>query len=217
MYTSNKMNKGNGSMQTTSYSTFNQDKIMEQLILLTAKYEHLEKKMAKIEKACTVSRRKNITEYLTTLRAPALSYSSWLSTITVSDAHLEKLFAGDLKICIKEILEDILDADDIPLYAFRQKQNTIYMYDDKWRLMTTDEFARFVSIISHRVVKKYTGWALAHKDEFETDQKSQDKAMHYMSKAHGLDCSVESRTNYIKKWIFTKINVSLSNHELLNV
>jgi len=207
MYTTNKMNKGNNSMQATSH--ISQEKIMEQLVLLTAKYEHLEKKMAKIEKACTVTRRKNITEYLTTLSAPTLPYASWLSTITVSDTHLEKLFAGDLKICLKYILEDMLDADDIPLCAFRQKQNTIYVYDDKWRLMSNDEFARFVSIISHRVVKKYTGWALAHKDEFETDQKSQDRAMYYMSKAHGLDCSIESRTNDIKKWVFMKINVSL--------
>jgi len=208
MYTVNKMIKGNFAT-SPSMPTLTQEKLLEQLMILTAKYEHLEKKMAKIERACTSNRRKNITDYLNTMAAPSVSFQDWLSTIHVSDSDLEKLFAGDLKLCIKNMLDNRLDADDIPLCAFRQKPNVIYIYDNKWRIITNEEFSKFISILSHRVVKKYTSWAIANKDEFEMDQKSQDMAMFYMSKAHGLDCSIESRNNDIKKWIFLKINVSL--------
>jgi hypothetical protein len=184
-----------------------QEIMFQYIVHLTKKVEHLEEKLSRIEKSSTISKKTHINDYLKTIKAPLYTYSEWLSQIEVTDEDLEKLFEYDIKICIKSVLSDVIDSD-MPFMAFQEKQNAIYIFDTKWRPMTTEEFSRLVSVLSHRILKKYMSWANEHREELESNPKSQELAMSYMSKANGLNCSLEQTSSDIKKWIFTKISTS---------
>lgn len=184
-----------------------QEIMFQYIVHLTKKYEQLEQKIANIEKTSTHSRKTHISDYLKILKQPLISYSEWMNQIEVSYNDLEKLFEYDLKMCIKSVLDDVVDSD-MPLFAFQEKQNSIYIYDTKWRLMTNDEISRLISVISHRILKKYMSWASENREHMEENPKNQELAMVYMSKANGLNCSLENLTTEIKKWLFTKICVS---------
>ena len=184
-----------------------QEIMFHYIVHLTKKVEKLEEKLSRIEKSTTISKKIHINDYLKTLKSPLYTYSEWLNQIEVSDQDLEKLFEYDIKICIKSVLEDVLDSD-MPFTAFQEKQNAIYIFDTKWRAMTAEEFSKLVSIISHRILKKYMYWANEHRAQLELNPKTQELAMSYMSKANGLNCNLDQTISDIKKWIFTKISTS---------
>lgn len=190
-----------------------QEIMFQYIIHLTKKYEQLEQKISKIEKSTTNIRKKHINDYIASLKEPTLSYSQWLNKIEITQGHLDKLFSGDLKMCIKNVLEDVLH-DGVPLLAFQQKQNIIYIFDTKWRIITNEEFSKLISIISHRILKKYMSWANDHKEQLESNSKMQELSMIYMSKANGLNCNIDTCSSDIKKWLFTKISISMKNIEM---
>lgn len=186
--------------------------MFQYMIHLTNKYEQLEQKLAKIEKNSIQIRRKHVDEYIKTLEIPNQTFSSWLEKIQITDDDLEILFSDDLKNCIKCALEKCIKIkENMPICAFYQKQNSFYIYDGNWRLMSNDEFSRLISILSHRVLKKYMVWSNQHKEQLESNTKTQELAMSYLKKANGLNCSLEACTNDLKKWLFTKINISIKN------
>ena len=102
----------------------------------------------------------------------------------------------------------MLDSDG-PLVAFREKKNEIYIYDhEKWYAITKEEFNRLISIVSHRVLKKYVSWTDKNKEFLDGNQ---ELSMTYMCKANGLNVNMEKITAEIKKWIFTHICVSVKD------
>jgi len=186
-----------------------QEAMFHYILHLTNKYQQLDEKVAKLQKSTTSVRRKHIGDYIASLQKPSLTYAEWLETVEVASDHLDNLFVGNLNSCIKSVLETHITAENMPIIAFYQKPNYFYLYDVQWRLMTQDELRKMVSVISHRVLKKYMKWAQENKDKLEGSQKAEELAMIYMSKANGLNNSVESRVLDVKKWLFGRMNVSL--------
>ena len=189
-------------------------KAMFQYILhLTNKYNNLEEKVAKLEKKTNISFRKNFNEYIKTLEKPSINYTTWVQSIQITEHDLLVLFENDLESCLKNILHTLITNDnDVPIRAFTEKQHRFYIYDTtEWRTIDTEEFKKMISLISHKVLRKYTEWAKEHREEWVDNQQMQDRAMIYLSKANGMNSSSETRTSNIKKWLFTKIHKSL-NH-----
>jgi len=184
--------------------------MFQYIIHLTNKCEDLEKKVAKIHSSTTTLRRKHIDEYLKNIQPPNMSYSEWLSSIEVSDDHLQIVFDNDLETCIKQILSPLLS--DIPIRAFTQKAGAFYIYHEtEWRQMTADEFTSFVTSISRKVLRTYTKWSKDNYEKMHSNAKMEELCMLYMKKVNGMDKNANARMAAIKKWLFSKIAVSL-NH-----
>jgi len=180
------------------------------ILHLTNKCEDLEKKVAKLQTYTTRSRRKHIEEYLQSLHAPKYTFHDWLTSIEVADYHLQKVFEHDLEECIKQVLIPLLQ--DIPLCAFVQNPKVMYIYEnEKWQIMTSEDFASFIKSISHKILKTYTKWAKEHHTEMHANAKMQELGMMYMSKVNGMNRSTDVRNANIKKWLFSAIATSLSH------
>jgi len=180
------------------------------ILHLTNKCEDLEKKFAKLQTYTTRMRRKHIEEYLQSLHVPKQMFHDWVASVEVADYHLQKVFEHDLEECIKQVLTPLLT--DIPIRAFTQNPKVLYMYENaKWRILTADEFASFIKSLSHKILKTYTKWAKEHHAEMHANAKMQELGMIYMSKVNGLNRSTDLRNASIKKWLFSKIAISLTN------
>lgn len=175
------------------------------IVQLTKKIEELEQKLTKIQKTIIPLCRRQVGEYLESLPAPEYTYSEWCQSIQISDEALEQVIKTDLKTGIKMVLENMIE--DIPIRAFTQKTNILYLYDnDEWRTMTTPEFVKLIEKIQHKFLRKYMLWVNDHHDELA----GEDRAIFTMAKVNGVkQGTLESRSSDIKKWLFSKIAVSL--------
>jgi uncharacterized Zn-finger protein len=189
-----------------------QEAMFQYLLHLTNKCTELEEKVAKLEQNSSISLRKNFKEYVKTMEKPSVTYSQWVQSTQITEKDLQILLENDLDECIKHAIERQLTSHtSSPIRAFTQKQHTFYIYDTEWRMMTSEELTKMISLLSHKVLQTYTKWAKEHRDEWASSQQLQERAMVYLSKANGMNRTLESRTSIIKKWLFTKIQVSLKN------
>jgi len=183
------------------------------ILHLTQKYEDLEKKVERIQSATTRSRRKNIKDHLASIEKPAMGFDDWIRSISVTEEHLQPLFDGDLEDCIHAVLTtEMVRAKVLPIFAVSQRQHTIYVYhfEEGWHILTNDEFSRFVGAISHKVLRAYTKWSKDHYAELHANTQMEEQAMIYMSKANGINRSLEKRSTAVKKWLYSKLAVSLN-------
>jgi len=183
---------------------------------LNKKVEELENKMAKLQKTIVPLCRRQVSEYLETLEPPEKIYSEWLQSIEISDEVLEHILKTDLKTGIKQLFEDIFPNESVennsPIRAFTQKPNIFYLYDTnaEWRKMTTEEFTKFIGRVEHKCLRKYLVWSNLNREHLTGSPQAEERAVLYMGKVNGVkQGSVEQRASDIKKWLFSKMAVSL--------
>jgi hypothetical protein len=114
---------------------------------------------------------------------------------------------------MKSILETsflLINIEKTPLRAFTQKPQTLYIFEnDVWKPIQHYEFNNFISVLSHRILKKYLEWKKINQENIESSEKMQELNIQYMQKANGYGKSSEQRSTEMKKWIFSKIQKSI--------
>lgn len=183
-----------------------QESMAHYLFHLTRKYEELEQKFAKLQQSVISTRRKSIQEYLEQLPPPNKSFIDWTTSIEIPHHILDILFKTDLKNATCTLFDIIFENQDLPLQAFSQKSNTFYLYDKtaEWRAMTGEEFTKWIEKIEHKFLKKFNHWT---KDQEIDTPQAQEKIVAYMAKVNGI--KQPNRVSDIKKWLYSKIAVSL--------
>jgi hypothetical protein len=179
---------------------------------LTKKYEDLEQRFTKLQQSVITTRRKSIQEYLDELEEPLQIFPDWAASIEISDKILDSfLELPELKITVQKVFDCVLfdDNDNKPLRAFSQKQNAFYLYDKnkEWRSMTSEEFQKFIEKIEHKILRKFGSWS---KKQEITSPKEQDRMMVYTAKLNGT--KQPNRISELKKWLYSKIAVSLKQY-----
>lgn len=177
----------------------------------------LKERIERLEHNNFINKKRTIEDYLSMIPKDNISYSNWLNHLIVTDENLQVLFSSNLIECIKSVLEAsflLTHIEKAPLRAFSQKQHTIYIFEeDKWEPISSVEMTHLVSIISHRILKKYLEWKKLNQEAIDSNEKLQELNIQYMQKANGSGKSTEQRVSEIKKWIFTKIQKSLKSIE----
>ena len=186
-----------------------QEAMAQYIFHLTHKYQELEDKLNKLQHSVIQTRRKSINEYLEQLSPPDQCFSEWASSIEIPDNALDILFKTDLKSGTRFVIDTLFEDKDPPIRAFSQKQNTFYLYDktSEWRAMTGEEFTKWIEKIEHKFLKKFNNWIKENQDEMYTTPQGQDKIVCYMAKVNGM--KQPNRVSDIKKWLYSKIAVSL--------
>jgi hypothetical protein len=199
----------------------NQSILLQYIIDLTDKYEKLEQKVNKMQKTAFQLRKKNVDEYIKCLSPCILTFNEWMQNCVVTEKALQVLFDKDIKDCLKTMIYQTIEASEyIPIKAFTQRPNTIFIYDKTkeglsttWRPITHDELEQFTRILGHRIFKKYLEWTRENSIKIEQDNKLQELSMIYMNKANGSSTSFEQRITEVRKAIIANVQVSLKNLE----
>jgi len=187
------------------------------LMKICEENERLKKRVENLEKNNIIIKRKSIDEYLAANTTHIVPYSTWMKNIRISENNLNLLFSTNLVECLKKVLEEHIEettTEKLPLKTFTQKPNTIYIFDnEKWRVQTSEEFKQLVSVLSHRVLRKYLDWKIENETETENEPSEKTRELHiqYMNKVNGFGKSFESRVSDLRKWIFGKTQMSLKN------
>jgi len=185
-----------------------QKEITEIVIYLCEENTKLKKEVEQLKKSSVLATKQNIDDYLLKIPVPTISYNEWITNLIVTDSIYHSLLETNLTDAIKRLFESNIKPD-IPLKAFQQRQNNIYIYKDcKWKCIESEEFEDLIAILSHRFLKKYTEWRTNNREKIETSNELRELDMNYMRKANGLD-KRKQRSSEIKKWLFTNIKVDM--------
>ena len=145
------------------------------------KCEKLQKRVDQLENRQHTHQKKQILDYLQAHPAPS-SVVELFRTFQISQEHLEIVFEDDLSAGIKTCIKTHLKGTSLPICAFTQKPNTLYVYDTiaqndasadiievKWHIMTNQELDKLISILSFKFLQAFVLWKKENCPQVETE------------------------------------------------
>jgi hypothetical protein len=155
--------------------TISSKKLYQIVMQLALKCNRLESKVADFSKYANKNIQKiDVIDYLnntTTTTTNPLLFENITEIITVEQSDIEFLFHNSFTETVNLILSRSIykkDNEDIvlPIAAFKEKKNTIYVYSKTqsqnqnpcWSIVTRENFIRFLNIIQFKISKALSEW-----------------------------------------------------------
>ena len=144
------------------------------------KCEKLQKRVDQLEHRNNTRQKKQILEYLQE-RPASISAIELFRTFTISQEHLEIVFEDDLTAGIKACIKSHLQGTSLPICAFTQKPNTLYVYDSVpsidvsgssdniWHIITNVELDKLISILSFKFLQAFVIWKKENCPKVDTE------------------------------------------------
>ena len=184
---------------------------------------HMQKKIQNLE----TQKRISMTKWLTKTKTPNKTLLDWIRSIPVTQNHLEKVFSHDLLYGVTESIKEEIASYNfqkklMPIYAFTQKNKTVYVYDvplkrtpsrveDKtefvWSIVTTEHLKKMFSILHNKMENQYSQWQNAHSNLLNNSEEWKEKDMIYTRKVMGMSENENTRTSKLKQWLYTQIHL----------
>jgi uncharacterized protein YneF (UPF0154 family) len=191
------------------------DDIFKIVLALREENQSLRKRIEKLESVNNIIKKRTIEEYLLSLpKQDYISFQEWLSSIKVTDLHLNIIIEKDLTECLRQILIDSIDSLDnkIPLKIFAQRNKQFYKFENSlWVHFSCDDLKTFITILEQRIMRKYIEWKIKNKEEIDENPQMQELNLQYMFKTNGGGKPIESRISVIRKALFDKIKENMSH------
>ena len=182
--------------------------IFKIVVTLCEENDKLTKRISNLERNNFINKKKTIKEYLSLLKSD-ITFQEWIKTIIISAEDYEYLLEHNLTKCIKYILDKKLtdsSEDTLPLKAFQQRNNEIYLFENNtWEILQTEHLKQLVTILTQRISRKYIDWRTENSELIASNSTMQELDMTHMAKTLGYGQSIESRISEIRKYIFLKL------------
>jgi len=157
-------------------------KLYQIVMQLALKCNRLENKVADLSKHVTKKIQKiDIIEHLNnkskSTNLPILLFENITEIITVEQSDIEFLFHNSFIETVNLVLSRSIynineQNNQLPIAAFREKKNTIYVYsknnsqeqnnnqsqNPSWSIVTRENFIRFLNIIQFKISKAFSEW-----------------------------------------------------------
>jgi hypothetical protein len=167
--------------------------LCKMVIQLAMKCNKLENKVSELSKYVTKKIQKiDILDYLNQITKSTDKhiplFENITEFITVEESDVEFLFYNSFMETVNTILaRSIYNPSEksefqIPLRAFTQKQNTLYIYTNNignnnnnnysWTIITKEKLVRFLNIIQFKISKAFSEWRKKNAQQLNEDNKS---------------------------------------------
>lgn len=188
-----------------------QFKLIQNLYLQISK---LEKEVDSMRGQVIIRKRKEIIDFLQSKSnpIPQMTFLEWSKTIIVSNEMLETVFSKTLNEGIRMCISVFVSIESPPIRAFNQKKSTIYVYErvnnegelekSSWRVLSSDEFDRWIDRIMHKFLQVFVAWQLENMKRLNSNEEQKDKNLEYMQKINGNGQTDDRRKNELRKWFY---------------
>ena len=198
------------------------------ILELTAKNSQLEQKVEELSKWAESKKKKlNVIDWLNEKYTKNIKYSEWLTGIKITRNHLETVFNSDMVTGCYEILQNLLSLDIsdehisnehisnehiIPIKAFDQKENILFIYtdDNKWEILSQPMFANLMNILSKNILTEFLKWQSENKSKMKQDDFSYKYARN-VQKIMGGNLTQEQIHMRVKKELYNYLKMNLRN------
>ena len=128
--------------------------------VLIQKNIQLETEVKKLRNWVSTQRKKlSVIDWLNERAPPEICYPDWIESITLDQEDLEMVFqhnfiGGMFHILCRQL--PLCQGFDLPIKAFDQKLNTLFVYNKKkWSVMDRDDFKKLISSLHHKLQKQF--------------------------------------------------------------
>ena len=168
-----------------------QRKMFQMLIELGERYNRLEEKVDELNK-WVVRKKKtiNVVEWLNANLNPTIEFETMIEKIVITEEDiknlLEKSFYDALNDIFSRTIYNLSDSEN-PLFAFVQKQNVFYIYDNTttnsnnnsndnhnnikcWTALSKERLTKFLTKVHMKIVKAFYDWKNLKKNEITNNE-----------------------------------------------
>jgi hypothetical protein len=176
--------------------------LYELILELSNKNKLLEQKVDKLTKIINY---KNNINYIDILKNNnnIIPFYKYINNITIEYDDLEYIFKNKFIDGIHNILKNILIHDNAPIKAFKQKQNTIFVFNDKWSIMNDEYITILLSNICKKILNIFIKWQ-KNRDIYNNDYLSELYTTN-LNKIMSFNYNNKTNINIIKKYIYNII------------
>jgi hypothetical protein len=186
---------------------------------LVIRVDKLEKENVQLKHMATLSKRKlGFSDWLNYHNKPYVTFTQWLSEIPYH-IYLNDIFNNDLISATLLSLQYKNSEGGYPVYAFVEKQNCFYIYDEimdtnnekktQWILIQGNDFDKWLNYISQSFLIEFKKWCDEHKNEIDNNEIMKETYYSNFQKVLGNSkLSVDVRNQRIRQQLFQKIKQS---------
>lgn len=193
-----------------------QRKMYQIIIELTNKIKNLEDKIETMNKY-VIKKKKliNAFEWLNTNIIPGITFDNLDSIFIIDEDDINYLFNNNITETINYLLNK-LNIDQInnslPIYSFIQKNNIIYIFENKeigWIELDKDKFAKFLNKLTIKILCSFKIWKRNNETLLINDEKIQILCDKTISKLMGTDFKNDNYYSKIKNIFYNKLKIDL--------
>jgi len=178
----------------------------------------LEKDVSKLKNYIQSKQRKFVItnwlnkNYMSEDHLPTYNFNQFISNIIITRQHLENIFDSTFIDGMGKILESIISLNNntLPLKAFDQKNNTVYVFKDNWGVLSPEDFDKFFSILTKKILAEFKHW----QDENEHKLYTEEFSIIYVTniqKVLGNKLTLEKQKSIIHKNLYKLLKTDLQN------
>lgn len=154
----------------------------KQLTLLTNKMKGIERR-----------KRVNMGVWLNKNVKPLISWKQYIKELCVQESDFQTALENSLADGVQECLQNnLLNQNEIilPIYAFRQKDKTLYIYEENtWSRIEKEAFIKSIHNIVYKIQQHYFTWRNAKMGLLESSDEWKNRDMEYSQRMMGMDSS----------------------------
>lgn len=154
-----------------------QKKMYQILLELGNKFNRLEEKVDELNKWVIKKKKKiNVIEWLNTNIKPEIKFENLIEKIIITDDDVKYLFDNSFFDTLNNIFSRNIyniTENEYPIFAFIQKPNVFYIYDDEqlgWTELNKDKFIRFLNRVHMKLLRVYGEHKKENKDKIRDDE-----------------------------------------------
>ena len=133
-------------------------------------------------------RRIKIISWLDSKKKPRFGWKEFIKQTDVREQHFATALNNSLVDGVEECLNEILLDPELPLIAFRQKDKTLYVYDDDvWKILEKDAFIKSMHSIVFKIQQYYFLWRSKNQALLDSSEEWKNKDIDYSRKMMGMD------------------------------
>lgn len=177
-------------------------KELQKILFIYVKKVHtLENEIDKLKAEASVRKRKiNILNWLNENKKCDITFTKFIDKIELDNDHLELLFQHGYIQGIVNIIKLFISRKmtSIPICAFGQKDNTLYIFNEEWCEMSNEVLKKLINKITKQISILFNIW---NKNNTKISEKEQAEILDKTSLALGHNISQDE--------IYTKTHKSL--------
>lgn len=186
--------------------------LYEIVLEMNTQLKQLRTKINRLESEKRSSRKKiNVLEWLVTQEPPRQTWLDWSTAMNCTTVALENVFKTDIISSITNMIIEKCDKynKNLPLRAFDQKQNIIYIYqDNEWVQLSSTCMEKVIRRIHQEYNKCFVEW----QEQAEKKMSADTFMSVFTENIQKINCfTAEKITKVVCKNIYNHIKINLKN------
>jgi O-methyltransferase involved in polyketide biosynthesis len=147
---------------------------------------------------------------------PLSGFSQFLESVVLSENIVNYLNEHNMIKTLTFIFEEFFKKENsIPIYAFKEKQNSFYYYDDetkKWSEMEKNQIISLFYYIDRKVQSEITNWNIKYHEKIKYNDSWAQTFNKLVAKANTLSYREETTLNRLKGVLFNLLKCEVKRY-----